>query len=597
MRKNKQISDASESKTSGDFLSKKQLSIWLISNFVWKYKVKLLIAVVCMVFSAAMNAMNAWIIQPVMDEIFVNKNKELLYVIPAAVFAIAVIRGAATYFHTVIMKVTGQRIVTDMQTALYRKLLYLDVKDFHAESSGKIVSKFANDIQIIRRNLTNTLIGLARETLTLIALIGIMCYQSLELSAVFLIFGFAIYPVIRLGKRINKLSHKTQEEFGLLTSKLDDTFQGIKIVKAYNNEEYEIKKASTIMENIYELFKNAAKTESLSSPIMESLAGITIAAIIFYGGFQVLEGETTAGAFFSFITALLMAYKPLKSLTNLNNVIQEGLAAVKRIYDVFSIENSIKDNEYSKPLDTKVFDINIKNLSFSYSYDSDKPAITNLSLNIDSGKTLALVGHSGGGKSTIANLIMRYYDPDNGSIKIGGTDIKDITIESLRKHISYVNQEATLFDDTIKNNIAYGKVGASDEDIIKAAKKAGADEFISQQHDGYDTHIGQRGLKISGGQKQRIAIARAFIHNAPLLLLDEATSALDTISEKHVQKALKTLMKGKTTIVIAHRLSTIINADKICVLDKGKIIEEGTHEELLKKKGEYFSLYNKQFED
>lgn len=577
--------------------SKKYLIRWLLDSYVGKYKKQLIIAVICMAITAGTAALNAYIIRPVMDEIFINKDVELLYIIPLIIIAISITKGAATYIHMVKMKVTGQRIVTDMQIDLYRKLLYMDIKDFHLESSGKIVSRFANDIQIIKRNLTNTLIGVARETLTLIALIAVMCYNNLELAAAFLIFGFAVYPIIRIGKKINKLSRKQQEEFGVLTSKLDDTFQGIKIVKAYNNEEYEIKKASTIMENIYNIFSKAAKTESLSSPIMESLAGVTIAFVVFYGGLQVLEGETTAGAFTSFIVAILMAYKPLKSLTNLNNIIQEGLAAIKRIHDLFNIERTIIDSPDSKELNTKVFDIDIENLVFSYNKGSIESAINGISFHLNSGETLALVGHSGSGKSTIANLLMRYYKADSGSIKINNTNIDDITIESLRNHISYVNQEATLFDDTIRNNIAYGKIGASDEEIIKAAKKAGAHDFITEQPNGYDTHIGQRGLKISGGQKQRIAIARAFIHDTPFILLDEATSALDTISEKHIQKALSTLMKGRTTIVIAHRLSTIINADKICVLDKGKIIEEGTHEELLKNKGEYFSLYEKQFED
>jgi len=578
-------------------LSKKYLALWLIDNYVVKHKRNLYIAIICMAITAGMTALNAYIIHPVMDELFVKKNIDLLYILPAAVIAISFTKGASTYVHMVIMKITGMRIMTDMQTDLYRKLLYMDIKDFHSESSGKIVSKFANDIQIIRRNLTNTLIGVARETLTLIALIGVMCYESLELSAAFLIFGFAVYPIIRLGKKINKLSRKQQEEFGVLTSKLDDTFQGIKIVKAYNNEEHEINKASSIMEKIYSIFVKAAKTESISSPIMESLAGITVAFIIFYGGLQVLAEETTPGAFTAFIVALLMAYKPLKSLTNLNNIIQEGLAAIKRIHDVFNTERTIIDLPTSKKLTSKEFDIEINNLVFSYNKKSEESALNDISLHIGSGKTLALVGHSGGGKSTIANLMMHFYKPDSGSIKINGTDLKDITIESLRDNISYVNQEATLFDDTIRNNIAFGKIGASEEEIIESAKKAGAHDFIMEQPNGYDTHIGQRGLKISGGQKQRVAIARAFIHDAPILLLDEATSALDTISEKHIQKALYSLMKGRTTIVIAHRLSTIINADKICVLDKGKIIEEGTHEELIENKGEYFSLYEKQFED
>ncbi len=550
-----------------------------------------------MVFAAIANATNAWLMQPVMDEIFVNKNKDLLILIPLAVLAIAIGKGTATYFYTVIMKIMSQRVATDLQNNLFAHLLHLDLHDLRKDSSGAIIANFANDIQIIRRNLTHILVGFARETIMLIALLGVMCYQSLELAAFFLVFSIAVFPIIRLGRRINKLSRKSQERFGDLTSQLDDTLQGIRIVKAYNNEAHEIKKTTSIIEHIYDIFCKAARTESLSSPIMESLGGVTIALVIWYGGSQVLDGTTSPGAFFSFMTALLMAYKPLKSLTNLNNIVQETLAAVKRVHDIFMVEASIKNDTPQTALKVAPSPhITLDQLSFSYG--NNIPALENITLEVEFGKTIALVGHSGGGKSTLLNMLLRFYDPNDGKILLNNTDIKNLPIAHLREHISFVDQETTLFDDTIRANIAYGRLDASDEEIIEAAKKASAHDFILELSEGYDSQAGQRGNKLSGGQRQRIALARAFLRNTPILLLDEATSALDSISERNIQNALKALMQNRTTFVIAHRLSTVINADLICVLDNGKIIEKGTHEELLSSNAPlYTTLFRTQFKN
>ncbi len=578
-------------------LTKSQLCRWIFTHYIAPHRNKLIIATFCMVFAAIANATNAWLMQPVMDEIFVNKNKDLLILIPLAVLAIAIGKGTATYFYTVIMKIMSQRVATDLQNNLFAHLLHLDLHDLRKDSSGAIIANFANDIQIIRRNLTHILVGFARETIMLIALLGVMCYQSLELAAFFLVFSIAVFPIIRLGRRINKLSRKSQERFGDLTSQLDDTLQGIRIVKAYNNEAHEIKKTTSIIEHIYDIFCKAARTESLSSPIMESLGGVTIALVIWYGGSQVLDGTTSPGAFFSFMTALLMAYKPLKSLTNLNNIVQETLAAVKRVHDIFMVEASIKNNSPQKTLKIAHSPhITIDQLSFSYG--NNIPALENISLDVEFGRTIALVGHSGGGKSTLLNMLLRFYDPIDGKILLDNTDITNLPIAHLREHISFVDQETTLFDDTIRANIAYGRLDASDEEIIQAAKKASAHDFILELSEGYDSQVGQRGNKLSGGQRQRIALARAFLRNTPILLLDEATSALDSISERNIQNALKALMQNRTTFVIAHRLSTVINADLICVLDNGKIIEKGTHEELLNNNAPlYTTLFRTQFKN
>jgi len=548
-----------------------------------------------MIIAAAATAASAWMLQPVMDEIFVDKRRDLILPIVGGVIAIFVIKGIATYAQSVIMKTIGQRATTDMQMDMYSHLLHADIKTFSDQSSGSLISRFTNDIHIIRRNFTQALTGFAKETLTLVGLFGLMFYQSWELTLLTLvIFPTVIYPILRLGKRMRRVSRKTQEELGVFTSKLDDTFQGVRIVKAYGREESEINQARTVVERIYQLYVKSARTESAASPIMETVAGVAIGAVIWYGGDQVLTGETSPGAFFSFIAALLMAYKPMKSLSGLNNNLQDSLAAVSRLFTVLDAEPSIKNTKGAKPLSTNQWDINFNKVNFSY--NDERPALTDLTLTVPFGKRVALVGPSGGGKSTIMNMILRFYDPDNGTISIDKTDIRHVTLDSLRNHIAVVNQEATLFDDTIRANISYGKPDATDEEIIEAAKSAAAHDFITEQAQGYSTQIGQHGLRLSGGQRQRLAIARAMLRNAPILLLDEATSALDTASEQKVQQALETLMQGKTSLVIAHRLSTIMDADLIYVIENGHVSESGTHQELLAKKSTYYNLCRRQFD-
>ncbi len=578
--------------------SSKKLGGRLFRHYIKQHSTKIGIAAIFMILAAAATASNALMIKPIMDDIFLSRDRELLNIIPFVILAIALVKGTSVYFQSVIMKTIGQRVATDMQLDLYKHLLNSDITLFNDQSSGKLISKFTNDINIIRRSLTNVLVGIAKETMTLIFLVGVMFYQSWELSLIaFIVFPTAIYPIIRLGKNMRKVSHKTQEELGEFTSTLDDTFQAVRMVKAYGNEKYEVKRAKDIVESIYQLYLKAVRIESAASPIMEALAGIAVAAVVWYGGYQVFQGETTQGALFSFIGAFLMAYKPMKSLTGINANLQEGLAAVKRFYETMDIEPSIADDSTSAELELENADIEFEDVVFKYDRaDGNKPAIDGISFHVPSGKRIALVGESGGGKSTIINLILRFYDPNSGKISIGGHNTRNVTLASMRSKISVVNQEATLFDDTIRANICYGKKDATEEEMIEAAKSAAAHEFISAQIDGYDTLVGQHGLRLSGGQRQRLAIARAMLRNSPILLLDEATSALDTVSEQKVQGALDNLMKDRTTIVIAHRLSTVINADIIYVVDKGRITESGTHKKLLRKKGAYYKLYNKQFE-
>jgi subfamily B ATP-binding cassette protein MsbA len=534
---------------------------------------------------------NVSMIKPALDKIFFSRDKEMLMLIPGAVMIISFVNGIASYFQNLLMKFVGQRIVTDMQLRLYEHLLNSDIAVLNQESSGKLISRFTNDIVTMRGAVSNLLTGIAKEFLTVIFLIGVMFYQSVTLSLItFIVFPLAIFPIIRLGKRMRKIAGKTQEQLGHYTSQLDETFRSIRIVKSYRQEQFEISKARKIVEGIFNLYVKAARTDALASPIMETISGIAIASVIWYGGLQVINGVTTAGGFMTFIVAFITAYKPVKSLAGLNTNLQEGLSAAKRLFTFLDIKPVIKDKENAFTL--KVDNGYIKLDKVSFCYHSSKLALKELSLDIPAGKTIAIVGRSGGGKSTIVNLLLRFYDPSHGNIFIDDQNIADVTIASLRENIAIVTQDVMLFDDTVMANIAYGKQNATEEQIIEAAKAASANDFIMEMPEGYNTIIGHHGSKLSGGQRQRLSIARAVLKDAPILILDEATSSLDPIAEHEIQQALEQLRKDRTTIVIAHRLSTIENADRIYVMKNGEIAESGTHTELLDLGKEYAKLYN-----
>jgi subfamily B ATP-binding cassette protein MsbA len=550
------------------------------------------LAVICMILVAATTASLAYIIQHIINDIFIEKNKQMLFVISFGVLAIFVIKGASLFGQNYIMQCFGQRIIADMQMCLFRHLLSLDLAQIKGESSGKIISRFTNDINILRASVVILMTGLSRELLTLILLVGLMFYQSVSLAVItFFVFPVAIYPIIRLGKRMRKISNNTQESMGEFTQRLDETFRSSRVIKAYRQEEYEIKRATNAVEKIYNFFKKAARNQSAASPIIETAGGIAIAAVLCYGGLQVIENGADSGKFFSFITAALMTYKPAKTLSSMNSNLQDGLAAASRLFTLLDTKPQITDKPEAKLLniDKNGAEIEFKDVKFSY--NNDKLALKGLSLIAKPNETIALVGSSGGGKSTIMNLILRLYDADGGEITINGDNLKEIKMASLRDNISFVSQDISLFDDSVMANISYGKPNASIKEIEEAAKAAAAHDFIAELPDGYNTIIGQDGASLSGGQRQRISIARAMLRQSPILLLDEATSALDKISENKIQEALAKLMQGRTTIVIAHRLSTIENADKIYVIKNGKVVESGKHTTLLKKDGEYKKLY------
>ena len=568
----------------------------LVREQLWPQRKRILLTFLCMVLVAGTSASMIYLLKDVVDQVLIARDRAMLYLLPAAIIGLAVVSGLAGYFEAVNMEVIGHRMVANLQTSMYRGIIRADLQFFHDNAVGNLISRFINDANLLRYSMAKALTGLVKDSLLVLFLLMILIFHnwSLALLTVF-VFPLALYPIVRIGKRLRKISRNTQVETGDLTTILDETFQGARHVKAYTMEERESQRASDAIERVFRLTRKAARVQAISRPLMESLGGIALACAILYGGLQVIEGAMTTGELASFMAALLAAYKPMKNIANLNATLQQGLAAAQRVFSVLDLRSSITDREDARPIPNVRGEIDFEDVRFRYTEKST--ALNGIDLHVDAGKTIALVGPSGAGKSTVLNLIPRFYDVDNGRVTIDGQDVRDVTLDSLRDNIALVSQEILLFDDTIRANIAYGKPDATHEEIARAASDAGAADFISQLADGYDTHVGGRGAKLSGGQRQRIAIARAMLKDAPILLLDEATSALDTETERQVQAALARLKRGRTTVVIAHRLSTIVDADKIFVMENGKILETGTHAVLIARRGAYAKLYAMQFAD
>jgi len=566
----------------------------LTTQFIRRHTGTIVLAFACMGVGAGSTALRAWLMQPMLDRIFVGREASLLVVIAGAALVLAIVKGFADYGDTVLMSRVGQRVITDVQAALYARLIRADLAYFNANASGTLISRFTNDVVLLRNAAANVLAAIGKDAVTVVFLMALMFYQDwlLALLSCFA-FPLAIRPIVGIGRRMRRVSANTQIELGLLTTLLSQTFQGARHVKAYGMEAYEEGRAAALFERIFKLVDRANRTRSRASPMMEALGGAAVAVVIAYGGYQVIDNSRTPGAFFSFITALLLAYQPLKSLANLNASLQEGLAAAQRVFEVLDIEPEIRDLPDARSLHIAGGEIRFDAVRFSY--QPHAVALDGISLTVPAGSTVALVGPSGAGKSTVLNLIPRFYDVSSGSIAIDGQDVRSVTLSSLRAALALVAQEASLFDDTVRANIAYGRLSASDAEIDAAAAAAGADRFIAELPQGYDTLVGEHGTRLSGGQRQRLAIARAMLKDAPILLLDEATSALDNESERQVQAALRRLMQGRTTLVIAHRLSTIVGADLICVMDRGRIVESGKHAQLLARDGLYARLYETQF--
>ncbi len=574
--------------------STRQLSKRLFNEAVRPYAWRIAAAVLFMALAAGAQGMTAWLMEPVVDRVFTAKNSAMLWPIAGAVLLTFAIKGGAEFAQSTLMSQVGLRIIADLQKRLFAHLMTLDAGFFGSTRSGTLVSRFMVDVNMMRMAVSSAITSIGKDTLTVVALVGVMFYQDWMLASVaFFVFPVAIYPIARLGKRMRKVTVNTQEQMGAFNTVLEQSFQGIRMVKAYGLEGLEQRKVGTLTEVIYKLTLKSAITRAMSSPVMETLGGVAVTIVIVYGGYRVIADETTTGSFFSFITALLMAYQPMKALAKLNASLQEGLAGAQRLFDLLDRRSAIEEKPDAAPLRITGGAVRLEDVTFAY--DPTAPALRGLTLDIPAGKTVALVGPSGAGKSTIMNLIPRFHDVDNGAVRVDGQDVRDVTLGSLCGAIALVSQEVVLFDDTVRANIGYGRADATDEDIFEAARMAAAHDFIMALPEGYDTLVGERGMTLSGGQRQRLAIARAMLKNAPILLLDEATSALDTESERQVQNALETLMRGRTSLVIAHRLSTVVNADIIHVLDGGRLIESGSHAELLARNGAYARLYALQF--
>lgn len=554
---------------------------------------KLFLTTLCMLVMAAANSVIPFLIKPVVDDIFINKDIAMLKLIPFAVIIIYFSLGSAMYGQEYLMNYVGQDIIRRLRNSLYGKIQDLPLSFFHKEKTGVLISRITNDVNIIKTMVSTAVTGSLRDCFTIIGLTIVIFYRDWKMALfAFIVLPVAFFPVVSLGRRVRRITTGTQESIAELTSFLHETFAGNKIVKAFGMESYEKKRFFNKTLDLFKLEMKAVIARSLSSPIMEFLGGLGIAFIIWYGGYKVITGSSTAGTFFSFMAAVLMLYDPVKKLSGLNNAVQQGLAAADRVFDIMEMEPGIKERKDPITIKRGPHRVTFENVYFKY---DDVMVLKDINLDVKAGQVLALVGMSGGGKTSLVNLIPRFYDVTQGAIRIDGMDIRDVSISSLRDQMGIVTQEPILFNDSIRNNIAYGKRNATDKEIIKAAEAAYAYDFIQNFPNKFDTNIGELGGRLSGGEKQRICIARALLKDAPILILDEATSSLDAEAEMLVQKALENLMKGRTTFVIAHRLSTIDYADRIVVIVNGRVEEEGKQEELISMQGEFFKLYQMQY--
>jgi subfamily B ATP-binding cassette protein MsbA len=552
-------------------------------------------AMLCMVVVAASTAALAWLMDPVVNRVFVERRADLLWPVGLAVFATFAFKGAAAYGQTVLMTRLGQTVLTDFQNRLFRHLLQMDLGFFAANRTGALVSRLTTDIAAMRLAVSTALTGLGREALSVVLLVGVMFYQDWLLATVaFVLFPATVIPIAQLGRRLRKVTANTQVQTGAFMTIVQQSLGSIRLVKAYRMEAYEAARAAVLIGNIRDLVLKAERVKALASPLMETFGGVAVTVVIVYGGWRVIEGATTPGAFFSFITALLTAYRPMKALANANAHINEGLAGAQRLFSVLDTNPALGKKPGAVDLRVTQGAVNLENVTFAYD-NADVAALNGLTLHVPAGKTTALVGTSGAGKSTVFSLIPRFYDVSSGAITIDGVNVADVTLASLRDAIALVSQDVILFDDTVAANIRYGRPEADDAAVAQAAQAAGAHDFIAALPHGYATMVGERGQALSGGERQRIAIARAILKDAPILLLDEATSALDTVTERQVQAALERLKQGRTTLVIAHRLATVADADQICVMAHGRVVETGTHGELLARAGAYAQLHAMQF--
>lgn len=563
----------------------------ILRDYVRAHSKSVVLASFFMILSAGLTASFAVMIEPVIDDVINAGELDRVWLLGGAVLAIFIIRGIATYQHTIIMNRVGQTIVGRIQHDMFSNFLNLDLNFFHANPTGSLISRMTSDVNVMRGAVTDGITGIGKNLLTLTFLIGVMFYQDWFLSMlVFVIFPLTAAFVAWVGRRLRKMSGRIQEDSAKLSDQLSQIFLGVRLVKAYGMEDHERERTEKAIFKVRDLTIKSVRVNNLSTPVNETLVGLVVFAIIVYGGYQVAAGHSTAGQLLSFITAFSMSYEPMKRLAKLNSSFQMGLGAADRVFDMMDQQPVVREIAAAKETAYQRPDISFEAVEYQYE-EEGKKALNGVSFNVQGGTVTALVGPSGSGKTTIMNMIPRFFDPTAGRIMINNDDLRSLTLNSLRQNIALVSQDITIFDDTVWANIGYGRKGAYQDEIIKAAIAAEADDFIRRLPQGYDTRLGEEGLKLSGGQRQRIAIARAILRNAPILLLDEATSALDNEAERAIQATLAELQKGRTTLVIAHRLSTVQNADQILVLENGSIAERGRHEDLLARGGVYARIY------
>ena len=578
-------------------MSTKQIIKRMYDEYVKKYILKILLAAFFSILVAGSTSATAWLLDPAIENIFLNKDKALIYIIPLAIIVAFSTKGISLYLAKILMIQISEEVKKMLQINMLKSFINADTQIIESKHTGKYISNLSFDVDQITRMLAEAFLSIFKDGLTLIGLLSVMFFQNWKLSLIAIIMiPLATIIARKLGKRMGKVATEAQEKSGHLNRYFVDLFKNHKIIKIFQRENYENIRS--------EDYVNALKDKSIkirsvylrSTPIMEVLTGFMIALLIFYSGHLIISGELSINNFFSFLAAMMLAYQPVKSLTKVNIAISQGLSAAKRILPIIDIKNEIEKNDSSDEIKLTDGTITFENINFHYYSNPDNQVLKNISLKIKGGKMTALVGHSGSGKSTLLNMIPRIYNPTNGLIKIDNQDLSKFNLSSIRKQISIVDQNTTLFDDTVYNNIKYAQPDASKEEIFKAAKLSMSEEFINNLEKGYETKIGENGVKLSGGEKQRLSIARAFLKQSRIILLDEATSSLDSDTEEKIQHAIEELIYNKTTIVIAHRLSTILNSDNIYVMEKGIILDSGKHEELLNKSYAYRNFYEKQIQ-
>ena len=566
----------------------------LYKSYTKKYLKKIFIAFFFSILLAGSTSSVAYLLDPAIKKLFIEQNQSLILIIPFAIVMAFAIKGASLYLARFIMIGVSEEVKKDIQYDIFVSLLKADTRIIDEKHTGKFIANLTNDVVMITNLLSTVVLNLFKDSLTLIGLLSVMFYQNWKLSLIAIIMiPLASIAAKSLGKRISKVTNQQMTRAGILTSYLMEMFKNHKLIKIFQREKYEKQRAFEFINSLKESTKKIAIVFVRASPIMEFLTGIMIAFLIFFAAKLIIKNELEVNNFFSFLAAMMLAYQPVRSLATLNISIQQGISGAQRVLPIIDDVPEVNEKINAENLKIARGTIKFENIYFKYP-NTEKEILKSINLNFSGGKMTALVGHSGAGKSTILNLIPRFYDSNRGDIKIDEQSIYNSTIYSLRQNISLVSQDTTLFDDTIKNNIAYADAKASQDEIEKAAKLSFADEFIEKLPNKYETLIGENGIRLSGGEKQRLSIARAILKKSPIILLDEATSSLDAETEDKIQKAINFLTKGRTTIVIAHRLSTILNSDKIYVIDQGIINAEGTHKELLETSNVYKNFYQKQ---